>query len=81
MAKKKETKPEVAKEEPKVDNSVEKLKVKKPKMKKFEEPEDGIVKVDLKELAKKAEDVVKVDLSKPIEDIKVPDEKPIEEVK
>jgi hypothetical protein len=81
MAKKKETKPEVAKEEPKVDNSVEKLKVKKPKMKKFEAPEDGIIKVDLKELAKKAEDVVKVDTTKPVEDIKVPDEKPVEEVK
>tara|TARA_R100000664_G_scaffold33949_1_gene52948 strand:+ start:2084 stop:3298 length:1215 start_codon:yes stop_codon:yes gene_type:complete len=72
---------EKATEQPKADEKVEKLKVKKPKMKKFEEPEDGIVKVDLKELAKKAEDVVKVDLSKPIEDIKVPDEKPIEEVK
>ena len=81
MAKKKETKPEVAKEEPKVDNSVEKLKVKKPKMKKFEAPEDGIIKVDLKELAKKAEDVVKVDTTNPVEDIEVPDEKPVEEVK
>jgi len=63
------------KEEPKVDEKVEKLKVKKPKMKKFQEPEDGIVKVDLKELAKKAEDITKVDLSKPVEEIKVPEEK------
>jgi len=63
------------KEEPKVDEKVEKLKVKKPKTKKFQEPEDGIVKVDLKELAKKAEDITKVDLSKPVEEIKVPEEK------
>jgi len=63
------------KEEPKVDEKVEKLKVKKPKMKKFQEPEDGIIKVDLKELAKKAEDITKVDLSKPVEEIKVPEEK------
>ena len=70
MAKKK-------KEEPKVDETVEKLKVKKPKTKKFQEPEDGIIKVDLKELAKKAEDIVKVDLSKPVEEIKVPEETPV----
>jgi len=63
------------KEEPKVDEKVEKLKVKKPKTKKFQEPEDGIVKVDLKELAKKAEDITKVDLSKPVEEIKIPEEK------
>ena len=63
------------KEEPKLDEKVEKLKVKKPKMKKFQEPEDGVVKVDLKELAKKAEDITKVDLSKPVEEIKVPEEK------
>ena len=63
------------KEEPKVDEKVEKLKVKKPKMKKLQEPEDGVVKVDLKELAKKAEDITKVDLSKPVEEIKVPEEK------
>jgi hypothetical protein len=63
------------KEEPKVDEKVEKLKVKKPKMKKLQEPEGGVVKVDLKELAKKAEDITKVDLSKPVEEIKVPEEK------
>jgi hypothetical protein len=61
---------EVATEKPKVDESVEKLKIKKPKMKKFEEPSDGVVKVDLKELAKKAEDIVKVDTTKPVEEIK-----------
>ena len=66
MAKKK-------KEEPKVDETVEKLKIKKPKTKKFQEPEDGVIKVDLKELAKKAEDIVKVDTSKPVEEIKVPE--------
>ncbi len=55
---------EVATEQPKVDDKVEKLKIKKPKIKKFSEPEDGIVKVDLKELAEKAKEITKVDLSK-----------------
>ena len=68
MAKKK-------KEEPKVDETVEKLKVKKPKMKKFQESQDSVVKLDLKELAKKAEEVTKVDLKTPVEEIKVPEEK------
>ena len=62
------------KEEPKLDEKVEKLKVKKPKLKKFQEPEDNIIKVDLKELAKKAEDIVKINVSKPVEEIKVPEE-------
>ena len=62
-------------EQPKVDDVVEKLKVKKPKMKKFQEPEDGVIKLDLKELAKKAEEITKVDLKTPIEEIKVPEEK------
>ena len=76
MAKKeKEPVTEQVAEEPKVDETVEKLKVKKPKMKKFQEPEDGIIKLDLKELAKKAEEITKVDLSTPIEEIKVPEEK------
>ena len=61
--KKKETVVEEITEQPKVDETVEKLKVKKPKMKKFKEPEDNTTKVDLKELAKKAEEVTKVDLS------------------
>ena len=74
----KETKPEVAKEEPKVDNTVEKLKIKKPKTKKFAKTnEDSTVKIDLKELASKAEDVVKVDLKDP----KVEEVKQVEEVK
>ena len=78
MAKKKETKPEVAKEEPKVDNTVEKLKIKKPKPKKFTNTnEDNTVKIDLKELASKAEDVVKVDLKNP----KVEEVKQVEEIK
>ena len=63
------------KEEPKVDEKVEKLKIKKPKAKKFKQTEDNVMKVDLKELAKKAEDITKVDLSKPVEEIKVPEEK------
>jgi len=61
------------KEEPKLDEKVEKLKVKKPKLKKFQEPEDNVIKVDLKELAKKAEDIVKINVSKPVEEIKVPE--------
>ena len=68
----------MAKEEPKVDNTVEKLKIKKPKTKKFAKTnEDSTVKIDLKELASKAEDVVKVDLKDP----KVEEVKQVEEVK
>ena len=66
-------------EQPKVDNEVEKIKVKKkPKKKKFQEPSDGVTKVDLKDLVEKAEDIVKVDLNKPVEEIKAP-EQPVEE--
>ena len=73
MAKKeKESVVEEITEQPKVDETVEKLKVKKPKMKKFQEPENNITKVDLKE---KAEEITKVDLSTPVEEIKVPEEK------
>ena len=77
MAKKKkeEVVVEEITEQPKVDETVEKLKVKKPKMKKFQEPENNITKVDLKELKEKAEEVTKVDLSTPVEEIKVPEEK------
>jgi len=51
------------KEEPVVDNTVEKQKIKKkPSMKKTDT--DGIIKVDLKELAAKAEEITKVDLTK-----------------
>ena len=74
MAKnKKEEVAEVATEQPKVDETVEKLKIKKPKMKKFQQPEDNTIKVDLKDLAKKAEEITKVDLSETIEEIKVPE--------
>jgi len=65
-------------EEPIVDETVEKLKVKKPKKKKFDQPEGETFKVDLKELVEKAEDIVKIDLSKPVEEIKAPQEKPTE---
>ena len=68
---------EVATEQPQVDDKVEKLKIKKPKIKKFSEPEDGIVKVDLKELAEKAKEITKVDLSKnpETENVEVKEEK------
>ena len=56
-------------EEPVVDNTVEKQKIKKkPSMKKMNADTDGITKVDLKELAAKPEDVAKIDLSKPLEE-------------
>jgi len=78
MAKKNEaTEPTV--EQPKVDNEVEKIKVKK-KLKKTK-PQEDTVKVDLKELAKKAEDIVKVDLKQPAEDIKAPEAEVKEEEK
>ena len=75
--KKKEPVVEQTIEEPKVDNTVEKIKVKKPKVKKFEKTPE-IVKVDLKELKEKAEEITKVDTSTPVEEIKVPEEKPTE---
>ena len=57
---------ENAKEGPVVDNTVEKQKIKKkPSMKKPNA--DSVTKVDLKELAAKAEEVLKVDLNKPIQ--------------
>ena len=78
MAKKEETKPEVAKEEPKIDNTVDKLKIKKPKTKKFaSKSTEDTIKVDLKKLAEKAEEVVKVDLKNP----EVKEVTPVEEVK
>jgi len=74
MAKKKEeTVVEKTTEQPVADETVGKLKVKKPKVKKFEETPD-VVKVDLKDLAAKAEEITKVDLSKPVEEIKAPEE-------
>ena len=51
------------KEQPAVDNTVEKQKIKKkPSMKRTDT--DGITKIDLKELDAKAEEVTKVDLTK-----------------
>ena len=76
MAKKEKTKPEVAKEEPKIDDKVEKLKIKKPRVKKFEDINDEVIKVDLKELKEKAEEITKVDTDTPVEEIKAPEEKP-----
>ena len=56
---------EEVKEQPAVDNTVEKQKIKKkPSMRKMKTDTDGITKVDLKELAAKAEEVTKVDLTK-----------------
>tara|TARA_R110001632_G_scaffold55269_2_gene135325 strand:+ start:1168 stop:2319 length:1152 start_codon:yes stop_codon:yes gene_type:complete len=69
-------------EQPIVDETVEKLKVKKPKTKKFEKTPE-VVKVDLGELKQKAEEIIKVDLSNPAqkaqapEEIKVPEETPV----
>jgi hypothetical protein len=61
-------------EQPKVDEKVEKLKIKK-KPKKFSNNTDGdVTKVNLEELVKKTEDVIKVDLSKPKEDVKIEEE-------
>ena len=83
MAKKKkeeavvEETPQVV-EQPKVDETVDEIKVKKkPSMKKFIEPDDNVTKVDLSSLVEKAEDIVKVDLTNPpVEEIV-----PVEEVK
>tara|TARA_R110000787_G_scaffold94903_1_gene197788 strand:- start:651 stop:1838 length:1188 start_codon:yes stop_codon:yes gene_type:complete len=65
-------------EQPKVDETVDKIKVKKkPSMKKFTKPEDNVTKVDLSSLVEKAEDIIKVDLTNPpIEEVV-----PVEEVK
>ena len=82
MAENKKEEPiEKAPEQPTVDETVEKLKVKKPKNKKFEKTPE-VVKVDLNDLKQKAEEIVKVDLKQPVEEIKVPEEtKPTEEAK
>ena len=77
MAKKNET-TEPTVEQPKVDNEVEKIKVKK-KLKKIK-PQEDTVKVDLKKLVEEAENVVKVDLNKPVEDIDAPETEVKEEV-
>ena len=74
MAKKK-------KEEPAVDNTVEKLKVKKTKIKKFESKEDT-VKVDLsKEKQEVKEDVTRVDLNEKPEENKINEKEVVEDSK
>ena len=55
---------------PTVDDTVEKLKIKKPKKKKFEKSDNDTVKVDLNKLKEKAEEIIKVDLSNPTEETK-----------
>jgi len=53
------------KEEPTVDNTVEKIKVKKPKAKKFATPKDNVTKVNLNSKSEETkENVTKVDLTK-----------------
>ena len=82
-----ETKKEVVEsttqqEEPKLDTKVEKLKVKKPKMKKFEQPEDNIIKVDLSKPPKTEEVEEEKKLEEPTENTteeKI-EEKVIEEI-
>ena len=56
---------------PVVDNTVEKIKVKKPKMKKFDNSDDGVFKVDLAKPNETVEqDIIKVDLTKPVDEVK-----------
>jgi hypothetical protein len=56
---------------PVVDNTVEKIKVKKPKMKKFDNSDNGVFKVDLAKPDETVEqDVIKVDLTKPVDEVK-----------
>jgi hypothetical protein len=56
---------------PVVDNTVEKIKVKKPKIKKFDNPDDGVFKVDLAKPSETVEqDIIKVDLTKPVDEVK-----------
>ena len=56
------------KEEPKVDEKVEKLKIKKPK--KFAPTNDDAVKIDMSKPVEKVEEPIKVDLSKNVEETK-----------
>jgi hypothetical protein len=66
---------------PVVDNTVEKIKVKKPKIKKFDNSSDGIIKVDLAKPKENVEqDVTKVDLTKPIDEVKPEQAPALEEV-
>ena len=70
----------VTAEEPKVDNTVEKLKVKKPKMKKLKQ-EDEPIKVDLSKPQQTEDNVTKVDISenKPEVEEVTEEVKPVEE--
>jgi hypothetical protein len=66
---------------PVVDNTVEKIKVKKPKIKKFDNSSDGIIKVDLAKPKENVEqDVTKVDLTKPIDEVEPEQAPALEEV-
>jgi hypothetical protein len=66
---------------PVVDNTVEKIKVTKPKIKKFDNSSDGIIKVDLAKPKENVEqDIVKVDLTKPIDEVKPEQAPALEEV-
>ena len=66
------------KEEPKVDEKVEKLKIKKPK--KFATVSDEAVKIDMSKPVEKVEEPIKVDLSKPVEKVVVePSDTPVME--
>ena len=66
------------KEEPKVDEKVEKLKIKKPK--KFATVSDEAVKIDMSKPVTPAEESIKVDLSKPVEKVVVePSDTPVME--
>ena len=83
--KKKEEVVEKTPEQPIVDDTVEKIKIKKPKVRKFEKTPE-VVKVDLKELKEKAEEITKVDLGEkekeqPKEEKKVEEIETKEEVK
>jgi hypothetical protein len=56
---------------PVVDNTVEKIKVKKPKMKKFDNSDNGVFKVDLAKPDETVEqDVIKVDLTESVDEVK-----------
>ena len=70
----------VTAEEPKVDNTVEKLKVKKPKMKKLKQ-DDEPIKVDLSKPQQTEDNVTKVDISKNKPEVEEVTEeiKPVEE--
>ena len=56
---------------PVVDNTVEKIKVKKPKTKKFDNPDNGVFKVDLAKSDETVEqDIIKVDLTESVDEVK-----------